>query len=760
MAMKEFPAGTLIYGSSEEFNKLYIIARGSVLASYKGGEFVLKNGDVIGLADINYRETILEYKALEKCTVMEYEFVPGEIHALLNSNKDAIKYFLSSLFNQITKIIEQFKLIKNEYESLKDYIVASYEDYVMFCEKSFISPMDLAEYDEILENTIDDILPDWILGYYASLKEVIFKSSISLSDSDFITGLIVKSGRDIREIISLNGEIEESKKDLISLLLNESGIDLFELYISLFTKAVKKLGIDDSMVGRIQRQLNDILLQAETQGLSNKSFYSARRVKLDDTLKLAGELSKNRDEENDKKNKKALTELNGSLHKILHMIDLEEELSSSFIDNIDNYKNTVNKNGTEDDIRKLRLSISSQFNDIYLKAFEQYAETEKLPQLISMFFNFGYIDEELSGIDNAVYLYELTEHIDSNPERGVYSFYEWLKAIYNGDKDPGRDEFDTDFTDFLHELVRNKRISKAQEQAMFLDPIMRVEYELEKVFPVVNKTTTGRISTFCPVLSEHNILKSLDSMLVTSKDVIDCIDEIRSIDFGAYYRETVFSNPEQGVNKEFIEIEVLPDIILMPNIGNRAIMWQEIEGKRRTTPARMFISIFHQEDIMTQLIKLTGQFRWEMCKRIQGSRWNDISERSLTSEYFDYVQYYRKNNELSPEAKDKIKNDMVRCKNSFREMFIRDYHTYIVYEAKGAPRLNKVSRNIMLSYIPFSKDLRDKLKINPMYKDKMEKYETKQKAKLHRISNLIIKIENSGLIVPEEIMEQKAFLQS
>ena len=37
-------------------------------------------------------------------------------------------------------------------------------------------------------------------------------------------------------------------------------------------------------------------------------------------------------------------------------------------------------------------------------------------------------------------------------------------------------------------------------------------------------------------------------------------------------------------------------------------------------------------------------------------RWNDITEPSLTSEYCDYIQFYRKNHDLSAEAKEKIKN--------------------------------------------------------------------------------------------------------
>ena len=131
-------------------------------------------------------------------------------------------------------------------------------------------------------------------------------------------------------------------------------------------------------------------------------------------------------------------------------------------------------------------------------------------------------------------------------------------------------------------------------------------------------------------------------------------------------------------------------------------MWQEIEGKKRTTPARMMCSIFHMEELTQSLIHLTGEFRWEMCKRVQGGRWNDVSEPSLTSEYCDYIQFYRRNKELSAEAKEKIKNQLGRVRNSFKEMFVTDYIMWMRYESGGSPRLNKVSRNILFSYCPFS----------------------------------------------------------
>ena len=54
----------------------------------------------------------------------------------------------------------------------------------------------------------------------------------------------------------------------------------------------------------------------------------------------------------------------------------------------------------------------------------------------------------------------------------------------------------------------------------------------------------------------------------------------------------------------------------------RGVMWQEIEGRKRTTPSRMMLSLFQMEDLNNILVRLTGEYRWEMCKRIQGARWN------------------------------------------------------------------------------------------------------------------------------------------
>ncbi len=757
MGMKEISAGTVIYETEQKIDTLYLVVKGLIKASFPGGEYFLKNGDIVGLADLSSKDTLLKYEAIEKTSVVTYEF-DGSVSDFLGKNKDVTKYFLASLFSQLESISGQYLLVKNEYQCLKDYLITCNEDYKMFCDKISLSPSELENYDEVTQFSFEDVLPEWVTGYYAILQEIVKQSELGNTNCDFITGLMVKSSRDIREMISLSGEIESYEADILNLLMNENSLDMFEMYVSLYTKAVKKLGMDDRAIGQIYRAMEDILMQAETRGISEESFFDRRKSEYKKVLENAEQIAQNHKENEEIYGSNQTESLNDSLNTILNYAEPDEEIKKAFYEHVTEYKKTVNKNGTEDDVRLLRQRLAKEFNEVYIAAFLKAAKDSDVPAVLKMFFNFGYVDEELVGMENAVYLYNLISKLPTDPENGIYSMFEWLLDIYNGKKDPCRNEFETDYADYLHEEMRNKRISKEEEASLFKDPEGRVRYELENVFPTVNKTTTGRISTFCPLLSEHNALKPFENMLVTASNVSECINMIRNIDFGAFYRETVFADPV--INKEYIDIEIIPDIILTPNIGSRGIMWQEIEGKRRTTPAKMFCSIFQQEDLQTQLLRLTGQFRWEMCKRVQGARWNDVSERSLTSEYFDYVQYYRKNNELSPEAKEKIKNDMTRCKNSFREMFIRDYIVWMQFESNGSPRLNKVARGIMFTYVPFSKASRDKLSINPMYKDMIEHYDTKQKAKIHRMDNLVKKIKNAGKEVPEEIEAQIEFLNA
>ena len=55
-----------------------------------------------------------------------------------------------------------------------------------------------------------------------------------------------------------------------------------------------------------------------------------------------------------------------------------------------------------------------------------------------------------------------------------------------------------------------------------------------------------------------------------------------------------------------------------------------------------YVPVFTAVDLEDMMIETMGRYRWEICRKIQGVHWNDIREKSLTAEYCDYMQFYRK----------------------------------------------------------------------------------------------------------------------
>lgn len=753
---KEIHQGTVICQNGQPVDSVHMIIKGKVRAIYQSGEFILEKGDVIGLCDLYRQNYIFTYTALDDVTIASFPFAQGGLSALLRKQQDFALITAKSCFKQTNLILEVYELIKYDCSSLYQYVTDSYREYCNLCERHRISPHPLPALEEIKPLELEDDIPQWMSSYYENMA-VVLSQTLSVSQtpySDFLNGLLLKTSQDISDTVSICHIMTDYKSDIARILMNENRLDLFDLYMNLFFRVDPS---DDDSTS-ISAVISRLMIHLEGIGSIDHELYQNRVQEYKNKLAIRDEQGFHPSENSPQA--KDTEDLTGSIHTILQYSECDKEICSNFLKYVDEYKDHIDKNATDDANRKLRLNLTKLFYKIYESAFLKSLQDDNIPIILKMFFQFGYVDEKLAGMENAAYLYSIAEHFPSNPEQQIYTAYEWMEAVYRGEKEPSRNEFDMDYPAYVRELKTTGKITAAQEKEMIQDNMEKLKFELGNMFPLVNKMTFGRITTFCPVFSEHNVLKELDKGMITAQKVSEAVNNVRAIDFGAYYRETVYANPAAGIAKEYISTEVLPDVILMPNIGIRGVMWQEIEGKRRTTPARMMISIFHLEDLTATMTRLTGEFRWEMCRRVQGPRWNDVSEPSLTSEYFDYIQFYKKNHDLTADAKDKIKAAMQKAKNSYKEMFVRDYLTWIIYEGNSSPRLNKVARAIIATYCPFSKEIRDKLAVNPLYKDMLEKYNLKISQKIHHMDNLCQKLNNTKIQIPAEILNQKKFLES
>lgn len=452
-----------------------------------------------------------------------------------------------------------------------------------------------------------------------------------------------------------------------------------------------------------------------------------------------------------------LDELKDSLDKILDYSEIDGDLRASVTDTFKRFKICGSKLSSDENIRLLRKQITEIFYDIYYKVFMKSLNDDSIPSYIYMFLNFGYMDEELAGEEASVLLYKIYKAGDSlfNNDN-IFTMYRWLKLIMSGDKNPSRNNFDQSYEEYIRQEIKNNNIDMTEDAALN-NCEMKLHFEIDNLFKSANYMTYGRVSTFVPVIIKENIMKNIPDALLSANIVTDIIDRIKAVDFSLFYRSIVYTNEELGVSKLYVYEEYLPEIILTPCIGSRGVLWQEINGRKRNSPARMLFPIFCTSIPENIFLNVMGKYRWEICRRIQGAYWNVVAEKSLTSEYYDYLLFYKKNKDLSEQQKEKLKSLLINCRNNYSEVFARDYQTWINYESKGASKLNKISRNIFARYCPFNKDIRNSLRNNSIFTDCIDYYERHMLNDRRKYDNLYKIMQTKNIPVPKEIEETRAY---
>lgn len=747
---------SLVYEYGQPMTAIHLITSGKVTVSYPGGSYQLGKGDVIGVCEICSEIHFLTYRTDEETSILTYSFTNiAVLDDLLKNHPDIARLFILSACYQITTLLERCSVSELKCSSLHQNLLETYEKYSLLCNRYRITARTLNNWEEIDAYLGEDAPDLWLSEYYLGLSRLYTgeQSKYLVQASAVSVGLLRKCSLDFRRAYTILDEQFRYLQQLTGYYFHSSGNDLFDFYTSLYYK----LGQDCADINEVSADINRIITELRGNPALDATLLEQRVGSFEKNI--ARLQTPSSDSSNPEADTAVLGELAGSLNIILEFAGSDSELITSFREHVHAYKQLPDRLATDEASCQLRADITKEFYSLYGILFERAMENINVPAPVKMFLYFGYADEELAGISNAVYLYNLLDTLTDHSSQGVYTFYDWLVAIYQGKKEPSRNEFEQDYNDYLHKQKANGSITDAELKAMENDARAKVNYELHNMFPAANKITYGRISIFCPLFCSDNVLKSLDDSYVTVSRLAKNIEQIKKIDYSAYYRESFDIDNAGVLGKEVVHFEYLPDIILTPNVGIRGSMWQEIEGKRRNSSGRMLISIFHMEDLYLTMIRLTGEFRWELCKRIQGARWNDVSELSLTSEYFDYIQFYRKNHDLTSEAKERVRTGLQRAKNSFKEMFVRDYIMWIMFEGTGSPRLNKVSRKILFTYCPFPLEIRKTLEQNPLYTEIMGQSELKRAQRLHHINVLTKKLQNGGVRIPASLEREKEYVE-
>ena len=754
MATVKVQKGQTIVKQKDKVHKWYLILEGTVIQRNSYARVMLGKDAVIGISESD--RYLCDYIAAEDCTLAAFPFGNADdLKSAIHGQASIRSTLLRAALNQRQLLLRTYMAFYNLVRQFHSFVENQYNDYTAFCESYHLEEQDFTRMNNFKPLEMVHRAEGWEVNNSASLTGGYLEEYLKLmqKDDSMCIGAIMECCYQTRRVTQGIIEMAEYLSYHKDILLSVSENDIFALYYELLLDAraknynLKPLTDNMDRMAEIIKKLGiyeEKLIAARIDAYRSQDFQSPDGVYAEPEA-TAGEA--------DGMKKEAEAGEDCLMH-ILSFADCKDEEKQEMRGLIQKYFNLPDVSSTEPEVYGLRKRLTQSFYDVYQRVFLKVVKDEsQLTPILEMFLNFGFMDVQMAGEENANILYDLTEHLHVCRSEHVYTIYDWLKSVYQGKNEPSKNEFDMDYPAYLADLKKNGKITQEQQRKLMENNESKVRYELQNMFVSGNRVTYGKISTFCPILAEYDLINAIDKMLVTAQKLEAALDKVRAIDYSVFYREVQFSDPDHGINRELIMKEILPDIILMPNAGTRAQMWQETAGVRRDTSARFLFPIFTAVDLEDMMIDTMGRYRWEICRKIQGVRWNDIREKSLTAEYCDYLQFYRKNHDLSQEAKEKIKSALLRGRNNYREVFVKDYQNWIKYESKGSYRLNKVTREIMLSYCPFARSIRQELVTNPMYEGALHRFDISNAKKVQRIQGVYDKYQKAGGVLTQELEE-------
>lgn len=761
-AVNQFAKGSEFYTEGEPVLSVAMIIKGRVLIQNDGAKMIMGSGAFLGISDLYTGMYQSSYIAVDDVMIYVYPVSrPDELETVLSTNKDYHGFMVASFYKIIYELDQIYRgLMKNSSE-LYDFLTMTYKKYHAlaarwgFKARTSDRITSLVPLDGDLEMLSDRI------NYYIECRNLpIDAVKLFFSYGNAITMYQIDD-----EVNVVNQQIDDLKelaRDYISMaecLVDETDSCMFRLIAEMAvqidntTGGNELLDIMDSIIEEIN---NAEIFTEKTLGKKLK----VNRKKMEEVYHILLTNDKGKDigteallRYSKEDSARALSELNNSFKTILDYAGITgskaEDMESTMVD----FLNMRDKLSSEDTARAIRRKLTDYHYTIYLPVFLRAHKEKTVPRLIDMFLKYGYADERLLTKEQILSLYFLGDEEQKQGACKVYDIKSWLTLIYEGKKEPSKNEFDLEFPEYLTSLKKQGSLTDKEVLAQLSDPMKKLEYEIQNVFRYNNRTTNGQITSFVPVLHKDLLANDFARIYLNASKVNEAVNAILKIDYSIFDREVLYANKEKNIVKEYIVKRVFPDIILMPNVGTNSIMWQEISSKRRDSAGRFLLPIFTEINIGILLVRTFGRYRWELCRTIEGAAWNDISHKSLTSEYSDYLQFYRKNKDLSEEKKEKIKSQIQKGRNSSREIFVIDYEQWINYEAMGALKLNKPVREMMATYCPFAKEVREQLKLQPLFEEAMLRYYRDKQKKVREIEGRYRLLQKDNIEITSELTE-------
>lgn len=750
----------VIFKQGDAVTQVGIVLSGKVLMQNDWMRLVRGQGALIALNDIPQETYGATYVAMEDSVVYALP-VAGEesIRSIVSKNVDYRAIMVSSQFKFVTTLARIRQDLYKRVYRLYQFAQRSYQQYNALCQAMGVQTIPLQEIEDIqpYDRIVDD--NEDRLGYYeegAKIPLAVNKQYFSYSED-----MVVYQATEIMNMVdSFYGDCNamiDYIKELLEVVGTKPNHNLFEYACVQGTEMRRKGDVPREMKGLLTDILKEMQFQytelkKQCQNIEEIDFDVMTKRIEDVVSKEMTESEKKSQEEKDAAMKRDVLSLKNSMNQVIEFAALDEETAEKLRTNVDYLVNASDRLSIEDDVKKAKKTITPIVFQLYYDCYMKLSQgVAALPKAVELFLNFGMLDERLLEQEHLEFLCSIEPEENEGP-CNVFTMVEWLNMIREGKREPSKSEFDEDYFENLRTLKKMGDITEAEQKALTNDMVKRVEYEVMNMQKSNSRTLYGQPTTYMPILYKEAIFGYLDKILITKKMINQSVQNLMKVDYSVFYREVLYSNTALKINHESTMQNIYPDIILFPLYGINAAMWQEVGGKNKATPGRFAFPIMSNTNVDDMMIKLFGRFRWELCRCIQGMQWNDVKVKSLTSEYMDYIQFYRKNRDLSDEAREKVKLQIQKARNNSREIFLIDYEFWVKSESNGSMKMNKVAREILATYCPFEKTLREKLGVQRHYEIAMARHGRNSLKKKQEFDLRIRAIQKETPDVPEEIL--------
>lgn len=751
---------TNIYEQGDMVETVSLVVKGRIHIHGRGMSLMAGSGAFLGLRDVTRGVYGLTYTAQTNAVIYVFP-VAGSMDDLLNiikANTDYGALMVSSACKVLTEQTKTHDELYDFTQKVYESVTRSHNHCLELAHEVGIDVKEQRKIAKLKAFEEPHPLPGDKLDYYQACSKI---------PSDAQKAFYRSSGAvcmyHVKELAGLLHQTHEASiectnyiEELLPALIQDQD-SLYRMVVRI-ASAMQNIRVDNSQILKELDQIIDQINQLENL-LVDKADVPVQidRKYMEDSyfaLLSPGSASESQDaglalEEG---NGMDVSQLDNALEIILEYAGLEEEEMERFSDLIQQFQDLPDKLATDDTARTLRKAITKEYYPLYRKVFwKDYQSEEETPRQIDLFLRYGFLSEKLLSENLLEDLLNLETTESGYGECRVFDMKEWLTAIAMGEREPSKSEFDLDYEESLRERKKTKEITQEQYEKLQRNKKKKVDFEIDNMFKVNHRLVNGQISTFVPFLYTEGCTSSLERMFLSKDQLNAAINRIRKVDFSAFYRESLYKKEIPGINREFIQLEVCPDLIIMPTAGNRVIMWQELSGRDRATPGRFLFPAFLEGELDKLMIYLVGCFRWELCRTMQGAHWNDIQTKSLTSEYSDFLQFYRKNKDLSDDKKQKLKLLIQKNRNNSRDIFASDYGNWMQHEAKGGIVLSKPVREIMATYCPFAIDIRKAVEEQPIFRDAMARF-NRERAKKNKEYDLKMRVwQKDQVKVPKAI---------